>query len=74
MVDEGRGGLWDTSCIGGGNYAIFYVNVPDVHATVDQALELGANLVVPITDNGTIEFAHLTDPMGNRFGVWRPKD
>jgi predicted enzyme related to lactoylglutathione lyase len=24
-------------------------------------------------DNGEIEFAHLIDPLGNRFAVWRPK-
>jgi predicted enzyme related to lactoylglutathione lyase len=28
---------------------------------------------VPYVDNGAIEFAHLVDPQGNRFGVWRPK-
>jgi uncharacterized protein len=28
---------------------------------------------VPLTDNGPLEFAHLQDPQGNRFGVWRPK-
>jgi len=28
---------------------------------------------VPFVDNGSIEFAHLLDPQGNRFGVWHPK-
>ncbi|PZS33663.1 MAG: bleomycin resistance protein [Pseudonocardiales bacterium] len=74
MVDESRGGLWDTSQMGGANYAIFYVQVDDVHAAIDRAQELGAAVVVPCIDNGRIEFAHLTDPQGNRFGVWRPKD
>jgi predicted enzyme related to lactoylglutathione lyase len=73
MVDQGRGGLWDTSAIGGATWAIFYVEVADVKAAIEQAEQLGATLVVPFTDNGNIEFAHLVDPLGNRFGIWRPK-
>ena len=73
MVNEGQGGLWDTSTIGGQTWAIFYVQVEDVRATIEQAQDLGATLVIPFTDNGDIEFAHLLDPLGNRFGVWRPK-
>lgn len=74
MVDEGNGGLWDTSELGGAHWAIFYVHVADVAAAVSQATELGATVAIPLVDNGTIEFAHLIDPQGNRFGVWRPKD
>jgi predicted enzyme related to lactoylglutathione lyase len=44
-----------------------------VQATVTQAERLGATVAVPHTDNGAIEFAHLVDPHGNRFGVWKPK-
>ncbi len=73
MVDNGGGGLWDTAQIGGASYAIFYVQVEDVHAAIERAQELGAAVVVPLIDNGQIEFAHLTDPQGNRFGIWRPK-
>lgn len=73
MIDEGRGGLWDTSQMGGANWAIFYVRVEDVHAAIERAQELGAVVVVPLVDNGRIEFAHLADPLGNRFGIWRPK-
>ncbi|MHB8184964.1 MAG: VOC family protein [Dermatophilaceae bacterium] len=73
MVNENRGGLWDTSEIGSGNWAIFYVQVEDMHAAIDRAQQLGATVVVPLIDNGAIEFAHLADPMGNRFGIWRPK-
>jgi predicted enzyme related to lactoylglutathione lyase len=36
-------------------------------------VELGATVAVPLVDNGAIEFAHLVDPQGNRFGVWKPK-
>jgi predicted enzyme related to lactoylglutathione lyase len=73
MVDEGRGGLWNTSAIGGGNWAIFHVHVDDVPASINHAQELGATVAIPLTDNGAIEFAHLLDPLGNRLGVWRPK-
>ncbi|MCW2646295.1 MAG: uncharacterized protein QOF87_576 [Pseudonocardiales bacterium] len=73
MVNEGAGGLWDTSQLGGASYAIFYVQVDDVHAAIARAQELGAAVVVPFIDNGQIEFAHLTDPQGNRFGIWHPK-
>lgn len=73
MVDGDKGGVWDTSNMGGGSWAIFYVQVEDVKASIEKASGLGANVVVPFTDNGPIEFAHLQDPRGNRFGVWRPK-
>jgi predicted enzyme related to lactoylglutathione lyase len=72
-VEGDKGGVWDTATTGGGSWAIFYVQVDDVRATIDKAAELGATVVVPFTDNGGIEFAHLQDPQGNRFGVWRPK-
>jgi uncharacterized protein len=73
MVDVDKGGVWDSSDTGGGSWAIFYVQVDDVRAAIDRATSLGASVVVPFTDNGPLEFAHLQDPQGNRFGVWRPK-
>ncbi len=73
MVDGGAGGLWDTTNLGGASWAIFYVGVEDVAATIAQAQALGATVLVPLIDNGAIEFAHLADPEGNRFGIWRPK-
>ena len=73
MINEDRGGLWDTSEMGAASWAIFYVQVEDVRTAIDRAQELGAAVVVPLVDNGAIEFAHLTDPLGNRFGIWRPR-
>ena len=72
-VDGDKGGLWDTTALGGKAWAIFYVQVDDVKAAIAQAESLGASVAVPFVDNGAIEFAHLLDPQGNRFGVWRPK-
>lgn len=74
MVESDKGGLWDTSSMGGGNWAIFYVHVEDVPAAIERATALGATVAVPLVDNGRIEFAHLLDPLGNRFAIWKPKD
>ncbi len=68
------GGLWDTTALGGASWAIFYVHVDDVPAAISRAEELGATVVLPLVDNGTIQFAHLIDPTGSRFAVWRPNE
>lgn len=73
MVNENAGGLWDTSGIGSGTWAVFYVEVADIHASIEAALANGARTVLPLVDNGVIQFAHLADPAGNRFGVWQRK-
>jgi predicted enzyme related to lactoylglutathione lyase len=72
-IDSNRGGIWDTTAIGGQHWGIFYVHVTDVKQSIARAEELGGKVLVPFTDNGKIEFAHLEDPHGNRFGVWHPK-
>ena len=71
-VDGDAGGLWDTTALGGASWAIFYVHVDDVPAAITRAEELGATVALPLVDNDTIQFAHLIDPTGNRFAVWRP--
>jgi len=73
MVNGAEGGLWDTAPTDAGTWAIFYVQVDDVAAAINQATSLGATVAIPLVDNGRIEFAHLVDAQGNRFGVWRPK-
>ncbi|MEO6115193.1 MAG: VOC family protein [Pseudolysinimonas sp.] len=72
MVNGDAGGLWDTSGGDKANWAIFYVHVDDVAASLAKAQELGAKVAVPLVDNGNITFAHLVDPDGNRFAIWRP--
>lgn len=74
MIDVDRGGMWDTAEIGGGSWAIFYVQVEDVEATVRKAVELGGEVIMPLTSNPQLEFAHLIDNNGHRFGVWKPKE
>ena len=72
-VEGSAGGLWDSTAAGGASWAIFYVQVDDMSAAIERATGLGATVVIPLIDNGDIEFAHLADPQGNRFGIWRPK-
>lgn len=73
MINSGQGGLWDTSSVGGAQWAIFYVQVDDVQETISRAEALGATVALPFVDGGALQFAHLIDPQGNRFAVWRPK-
>ena len=58
---------------GGDNWAIFYIHVEDVAASLEQAVVLGATVAVALVDNGQICFAHLLDPLWNRCGIWQPQ-
>ena len=53
------------------HYTIFYVDVEDVQAALNQAVQLGGKkLVGPIkTPTGT--FAWFADPEGNMIGLWK---
>jgi predicted enzyme related to lactoylglutathione lyase len=73
MINQTKGVLWDTTALNGTSWTMFYVHVEDIDESVEKAAKLGAKVLVPFTDNGAIEFAHLEDLDGNRFGVWRPK-
>jgi uncharacterized protein len=55
------------------DYAIFYVTVEDVAATIAKAESLGAKTVVPptTTPDGLV-FAQLSDATGHHFGVFSP--
>jgi uncharacterized protein len=55
------------------SYAIFYVTVEDVPATLAKAESLGAKTMVPptTTPDGLV-FAQLRDATGNYFGVFSP--
>ncbi|MEU1551445.1 hypothetical protein ABZ517_01790 [Streptomyces scabiei] len=53
------------------DYAIFYVLVQDVIATVERAGELGAEVVMqPVSDSAGLTFARLQDTAGNHFGIF----
>lgn len=66
------GGIFDTA---GGfpGYAIFYVTVEDVPATLAKAESLGAKtLLPPTTTQDGLVFAQLRDATGNHFGIFSP--
>ncbi|MDN3354953.1 VOC family protein [Actinomadura sp. DC4] len=55
------------------SYAIFYVTVEDVAATLSKAEALGAKVLVPATTSPDgLVFAQLQDATGNHFGIFTP--
>ncbi|MBW8484819.1 VOC family protein [Actinomadura parmotrematis] len=55
------------------DYAIFYVVVEDVAASVARAEALGGKVIVPpTTAEGGLVFAQLHDSAGHHFGVFTP--
>jgi uncharacterized protein len=51
----------------------FYVQVDDVKAYLDKAVELGGNTLVPPVNIPTGTFAWFADLEGNTVGLWKPK-
>ena len=75
MINAGegiKGGILGT----GGeipNYAVFYVEVPDVAATCRQVGEAGGKVLVePTSAPDGLVFAQVLDPHGNHFGLFSP--
>lgn len=65
------GGVWESEGGGFPNYAIFYVLVQDVAATVKRGQELGAKVLMePVSDSAGLTFARLEDTAGNHFGIF----
>ena len=54
-------------------YTIIYVQVDDLQASLDKAVELGGKALVPPVDIPTGSFAWFADPAGNPVGLWKPK-
>lgn len=54
------------------NYTMFYVDVDDVQASLDKAVELGGKKVVGPIKIPTGQFAWFTDPDGNMIGLIKP--
>lgn len=49
-----------------------YASVDDLQACCDKATSLGGGVALPPTKvHDRIEFAHVSDPQGNAFGIWR---
>jgi len=47
----------------------FYVQVPDINATLAKALSMGAETIMPRTDAGMVVMAQFRDPEGNVVGL-----
>jgi uncharacterized protein len=67
-----RGGLFATQGKMPG-YAVFSVLVEDVEATCRRAEEAGGKVLrAPQVNPSGVTFAHLLDPAGNHFEVFKP--
>jgi hypothetical protein len=54
-------------------YTIFYVQVDDVAASIEQVKSLGGAALVGPIDIPIGTFAWIADPGGNTVGLWKPK-
>ena len=55
------------------NYCNVYVQVDDLQACLDRAVELGGKTLIPPTEiPGKGRFAWLADPEGTTVGLWKP--
>jgi predicted enzyme related to lactoylglutathione lyase len=55
----------------GDDFVTFYVQVPDVAEALGRAVELGAEVDLPMTEAGSVVIASFRDPAGNRIGLVR---
>jgi predicted enzyme related to lactoylglutathione lyase len=55
----------------GDDFITFYVQVPDVGAAIERAVELGATVDMPTTEAGQVVIGMIRDPAGNRVGLVR---
>ncbi|HYY88562.1 MAG TPA: VOC family protein [Chloroflexota bacterium] len=80
MPDMGMYAMVDASSSGvaggigqeqdGSTRVTVYVQVPDLQATLDQAVELGGKVVMPPMDiPGVVSLAQFADPDGNIIGL-----
>ncbi len=54
---------------------ISYINVDDINAYTDKATQLGAQIIVPITEIGGEQgfYCVFKDPTGAILGLWGPR-
>lgn len=64
-IGGGIGGVME-----GGPYVTFYVQVEDIQAALDRAVELGGSVIRPVMSiPGTVTVAMFQDPEGNCLGL-----
>ena len=62
------GGITGTD--GDPNMVTFYVQVDDIDASLQKAVDLGATVIVPVTTiPKSVTFALFADPQGNCIGI-----
>jgi uncharacterized protein len=70
LVDASESGIGGGIGPGETTGATFYVEVPDLEATLAQVEQMGGKTVVPPTEmSNTVTFATFVDPEGNRIGL-----
>ena len=76
MIDagEGIGGHITELAPEWGNYVTVYVQVDDLEAYLEKAVELGGKVLVkPVHLPGQGSFAWFAPPEGNIMGLWKPE-
>ncbi|HEY3065634.1 MAG TPA: VOC family protein [Methylomirabilota bacterium] len=76
MIDVGGGtggGMMATRAPGEPSHWLAYVGVDDIDASTKKAKELGAKVVMDVTEVGKFGWMSIiTDPTGATFAMWKP--
>ena len=77
MIDVGGGtggGMMQNPVPGAPSHWLAYVGVDDIHASTKKAKELGAMVLVDVTEVGEFGWMSvITDPTGATLAMWKPK-
>jgi predicted enzyme related to lactoylglutathione lyase len=77
MIDVGGGtggGMLKTKQPGTPSFWMAYVGVDDIQAATKRAKELGAKVMVDVTEVGEHGYMSvITDPTGAHLALWKPK-
>jgi len=77
LIDVGTGtggGMTVNQTPGTPPHWLAYVGVDDIHASTRKARELGAKVVMDVTDVGEYgTMSVITDPTGATLALWQPK-
>ena len=78
MIDVGGGtggGMMSNPIPGAPSHWLSYVAVDDIHASTKKAKELGAMVLVDVTEVGEFGWMSVfTDPTGATLAMWKPKN
>jgi predicted enzyme related to lactoylglutathione lyase len=77
MIDVGSGtggGMMRNPVPGAPSHWLAYVAVDDINASTKKAKELGAQMLLDVTEVGEFGWMSvITDPTGATLGMWKPK-